>query len=165
MFCKQITKIKAGALWRHNQAGDLPGKGNGINFRMLKALVAANVGKRGFTYSHKPVLGVGVQRGKNRAAIAYANKNGFVVNLSADSLCEADSLAALDIAPVCVIVSTNSDEKMLTPEGRKVIVCPAQIRDDVTCKSCKLCAVINRKVIIAFQAHGPAGKTVSEKVR
>jgi hypothetical protein len=92
-------------------------------------------------------------------------KTGLSLTYLADSLCEADSLAALDIAPVCVIVSTNSDEKMLTPEGRKVIVCPAQIRDDVTCKSCKLCAVINRKVIIAFQAHGPAGKTVSEKVR
>lgn len=41
-----------------------------------------------------------------------------------------------------------------TPKGRKVVVCPATHRDDVSCKTCGLCAVRDRKVIVGFPAHG-----------
>ncbi len=49
-----IRALPEGQLWRHNQAGDLPGKGNRIGARDLRALVEANRKKRGFTYTHKP---------------------------------------------------------------------------------------------------------------
>ena len=48
-----IRALPPGQLWRHNQAGDLPGIGNRISARGLGALVEANRGKRGFTYSQK----------------------------------------------------------------------------------------------------------------
>ena len=147
-----ITSIPDGALWRHNQAGDLPGIGDAIDATMMRQLVAANSGKRGFTYTHKPTDG---EHGEsNRELIAEANRQGFAVNLSADTMAEADELAALNIGPVVVLVARDHAEKSLTPAGRKVIVCPAQTREDVTCASCGLCARIDRGVIIGFRAHG-----------
>ena len=68
-FVSRITALPSGQLWRHNQAGDLPGENNAINTDMLAQLVDANEGKRGWTYTHKPVTGDGNEATCNRAAI------------------------------------------------------------------------------------------------
>jgi hypothetical protein len=123
--------------------------------RQAGALVNANRGKLGWTYSHKPVDAKHIA---NRQAIADANTNGFVVNLSADTLAEADTLAALNVGPVVVVLDAQEGTKAdtTTPEGRKVITCPATYRDDVTCASCLLCARAKR-VIVGFPCpHGTA---------
>jgi hypothetical protein len=150
----KVAALPEGQLWRHNQAGDLPGENNAIDGWALGELVEANKGKRGFTYTHKPVTG---DHWKNRELVASANKDGFTINLSADTLKDADRLAALAIAPVVVVVSRDA-ENHSTPEGRKVVICPAQTRDDVSCKTCGLCAVANRQAIIGFRAHGVSAK-------
>jgi hypothetical protein len=88
---------------------------------------------------------------------------GFTVNLSANTLAHADQLAALNIGPVVVVQDavegTRADT--VTPEGRKVATCPATYRDDVTCASCGLCAVRDRKVIVGFPAHGAAKRAAA----
>jgi hypothetical protein len=118
----------------------------------------ANVGRRGFTYTHHNVL----QSEHNRASIRAANAAGFTVNASANNLRHADQLAALDVAPVVAVLpsTVHGNVKIETPEGRRVVVCPATYRDDVTCQSCKLCAVRDRKVIVGFPAHGGARRKV-----
>lgn len=156
-FLKAIRALPMGQLWRHNQAGDLPGKDTAIDTGALDALVEANRGKRGFTYTHKPMLegqGKTEQYLLNRAAVARANREGFTVNLSADTLAQADKLATLGIAPVVVALPTSMDSNTTTPSGRKVVICPAITREGVTCASCKLCAWREREVIIGFPAHG-----------
>jgi len=152
-FINGIEAMPSGTFWRHNQAGDLPGIGNRINTSQLIKLVRANNKKRGFTYTHKPVLGTTKQAIKNRWAIQSANQNGFTINLSGNNPNHADELAELDIAPVVTVVPENFPESGYTPAGRKIIVCPAQTKDNVTCKTCKLCSVQNRP-IIGFRAHG-----------
>jgi hypothetical protein len=150
-FAKQVAALPEGALWRHNQAGDLPGSNGKIDDKALAALVIANAGKRGFTYTHYDVL----KSAANRKAVANANEQGFTINLSANNLAHADKLAALNIAPVAVVLpsSIQGNVKVATPEGRKVVVCPATYRDDVSCKTCGLCAT-NRGAIIGFPVHG-----------
>jgi hypothetical protein len=150
-FVKQVTKIQRGALWRHNQAGDLPGDGVTIDSVALAKLVKANKGKRGFTYTHYDSL----TNEANRDAIANANKGGLTVNLSANNLGHADQLAGLGIAPIAVVLPSNvsGNVKLATPQGRKVVVCPATYRDSVSCASCGLCA-LQRDVIVGFPAHG-----------
>lgn len=147
---RQIAMLPIGKLWRFNQAGDLPGHNELVNARMLKTLVRANQGKRGFTYTHKNVLTNLV----NRAAIAFANLNGFTINLSGNNLEHADALKRLNIGPVVTILPEGVTTNTLTHDGHLVVVCPAQIRETVTCASCKLCAIPDRKVIIGFIAHG-----------
>jgi hypothetical protein len=100
-FCEEIAALPDGQLWRHNQAGDLPGQGDAIDRSMLSQLVEANSGKRGFTYTHKPMTP------ENRREIFNANKWGFTVNLSANNLAHADELAALEIAPVVTVLPSS----------------------------------------------------------
>jgi hypothetical protein len=151
----EIAALPNDTLWRHNQAGDLPGIGDDIDVAALAALVRANRGKRGFTYTHKPLAG------GNDGAIAAANAMGFTVNLSANNLAHADALAASNVGPVVVVLPADATRATITPEGRKVAICPATISDNVTCKTCGLCAIANRKAIIGFPAHGPSKRKAS----
>ena len=148
-FVQAVRKLDAGQIWRHNQAGDLSGKGDRINKRDLGRIVRSNTGRRGYTYTHKPP-----QIGNNAAAIKSANDGGFTVNLSGNSLSHADDLKALAIGPVVAIVPEDARDKGTTPAGNRWITCPAQTREGVTCATCKLCSVATRSVIVAFRAHG-----------
>ena len=130
-------------LWRHNQAGDLPGHGNELNHGAIKALAEASKGKRGFTYTHK------YSSKENLDIILDIHQdNGFTINLSADSIPEAMALKAKGFPVVVTIVPKDViDPKYIT-------VCPAQTHDNVTCLTCGLCAKNDRKTIIGFLAHG-----------
>ncbi len=152
-FCDKVRALPSRQLWRHNVSGDLPGVGKRINGGMLRQLTRANEGKRGFTYTHKlPSVA------SNARHIANANANGFTVNLSANNLREADAYARLKIAPVVVLLPSDVTANVRTPRGRLVVVCPATQRDDVTCKTCKLCSVGGDRVIVGFPAHGSSHK-------
>jgi hypothetical protein len=157
-FIAKVSALPDG-IWRHNQAGDLPGVGNKIDAGMMRDIVTANGGRMGFTYTHKPM-----NLKQNRDAVAHANANGFRVNLSANTLAHADELVALAIGPVCVVLDAKEGERhdTVTPAGNRVVTCPATYRDDVTCSSCKLCAR-SRDVIVGFPVHG-AGKAKAGKV-
>jgi hypothetical protein len=157
-FIAGVTSLAAGTLWRHNQAGDLPGAGNEIDRVALNQLVKANEGKRGFTYTHKPVT-----EGHNGQAIANANAAGFTINLSADNLTEADELAETGIGPVVVVLpeTVSGNAHITTPQGRRVVVCPATYRDDTSCFDCQLCQRRDRPVIVGFPAHGASKKRAS----
>ena len=145
-FCEQIDKLPRDQLWRHNQAGDLPGDGEELDVDMLMQLCEANEGRRGFTYTHYDPF-------TNRDAIAAANECGFTVNISAESLEEADHFAALQCGPVVTLLPITTETKCVTPQGRRVVVCPATYRDDVSCATCQLCQR-QRDVIVGFPAHG-----------
>lgn len=155
-----IEAQNVGALWRHNQAGDLAHIGGVIDMDSLRAIARANrkATARGFTYTHHDMT-----IGANRRAVAAANRLGFRVNLSADTLQAADRLLALNVAPVVVILPHDATANTTTPQGRKVIVCPATQRDDVTCADCGLCARA-RDFIIGFPAHGVRKKHVTSLV-
>lgn len=151
-FISAVRDIPVNQIWRHNQIGDLPGKGNRVNSTQLKSLVMANKDKKGFTYTHKPVTGQTKTVKSNRKIIKFANNNGFTINLSANNISEVDKLVKLKIGPVVAIVPENSPKTIFTKGGNKVITCPATY-SNVNCASCKLCSK-QRSVVIAFPAHG-----------
>ena len=158
-FIRNVADIKHGGLWRHNVAGDLQHNNQRIDKRALKLLVRANQGKKGFTYTHHKT-----SLKANREAIKYANDKGFTINLSADNVEQADKLTALNIAPVVVIVDSEQKENLQTPQGHKVVICPATIRDDISCKTCQLCQKQDRP-IIGFPAHGTSKKAVNQIIK
>ena len=153
-FCNTVSDLPPGQLWRHNQAGDLPGRDGTIDRKALSALTNANKGRRGFTYTHHDMA-----KASNRLAVARANLRGFTVNLSGNNLAHADKLADLDCGPVVTIVPEDFPRVGKTPKGRKVIVCPNQTRD-VSCADCKLCQSAARP-IIAFRVHGTSKRKAS----
>ena len=158
-FVAIVDAMPLDTLWRHNQAGDLPGIGASIDADKLTQLVRANNGKRGFTYTHKSMTT------DNRQAIREANEGGFTINLSANNLTHADELTDLDIGPVVVVMPRDA-VNTLTPAGRKVVICPAETRDDITCETCQLCARRDRNgIIIGFPAHGSGAKKAESAAR
>lgn len=158
-FCEQVSALPEEQIWRHNQAGDLPQRDGLIDRDKLAALVEANAGRRGFTYTHHDPL-----RGENAEAIAMANGLGFTVNLSADHLGQVDALADLGIGPVVVALPMDVTENLKTPAGRTVVVCPATQREDVTCSSCQLCQR-QRESVVGFPAHGPSERKADAVAR
>lgn len=164
-FVAAVRALPRGTMMRHNQAGDLPGRGDTIDAVALSELVAAAQGLKAFTYTHKPMTRA------NAAAVRDANARGFTVNLSANNLAHADALADTGAGPVAVVLPGAAEDMarearkrgvpvptLATPRGRKVVVCPATYRDDVTCKACGLCAIASRKVVVGFPVHGASHK-------
>ena len=155
-FVASIAALPDGQLWRHNQAGDLPQTGGTIDAVKLGQLVAANQGRRGFTYTHH----------RDRASLAWvkhANAWGFTVNLSANDLHDADALADTGAGPVVVVLPSTQTENTETPAGRRVVVCPATQRDDVSCATCQLCQR-QRSTIVGFPAHGTKKRVIDIQV-
>jgi hypothetical protein len=157
-FLSQIKSLPNGQLWRHNQAGDLPGENDTLDIVLLAQLVNANRNKRGFTFTHKPLT-----TQEEREAIRNANSSGFTVNLSGNNLAHADELVDIDCGPVVTVLpeSIQGNVQVFTPKGRRVVVCPATYRENVTCASCQLCARQNRLVIVGFPVHGNGKKRYS----
>ena len=151
-FIKQIEGLPRDQLWRHNQAGDLPGDNLTIDAAALSRLVHANKNKRGFTYTHKPLTA------ENQAAIKAANQNGFTINLSANRIQDVDGLAALNIGPVVTILPEKGGKVTYTSGGLKVVTCPAQTNNKTTCATCGLCQKVDRGYAIGFIVHGTGKK-------
>jgi hypothetical protein len=85
--------------------------------------------------------------------VAWLHSLGYVMNASTETLAQAERAAALGM-PVTIV-----DDEM--PEGtpiagQRLITCPAQTRDDITCATCGLCAKADRATIIRFRPHGTA---------
>lgn len=156
-LCRSIRKLPHGQLWRHNAAGDLPGIGDAIDASALGRIVAANRGRRGFTYTHKPVSDPA-----NLAAVRMANSCGFTVNVSANSAAEAAALKRQhpDIPVACVLPSDH-DAVRVDVDGVAVVTCPAVLRDEITCASCGLCQRADRPYVIGFPAHGNGKRKVN----
>lgn len=161
-----VEKLPAGTLWRHNVAGDLQGADNRIDSTALKALARANAGRKGFTYTHYPVI-EGADRDTMRDnvdAIGTANATGFTVNISANSPAMAAVVRGKWRLPTVTLVPNAAWWKGASSRvvsGERVVRCPAETSDSVTCDSCRLCAVADRKVVVGFTAHG-AGKAKTE---
>ena len=155
-FCSSISSLPDAQLWRHNQAGDLPGNGRTIDPIALGQIVHANLNRRGFTYTH-------YRDTESLRWIKHANNWGFRVNLSANDLADADILADTGAGPVVVVLPSTQVKNTFTPAGRAVIVCPATIREDVSCATCRMCQR-ERAFVIGFPAHGSRKRVIDIKL-
>lgn len=160
-FCDQVSRLPRGQLWRHNQAGDLPGNGKKLDSDAFYQLVQANMGKRGFTYTHYPLTV------ENLSMMEAATAAGFTVNVSCDSLTYSDRVTDITDLPQAVVLPSTTTEKTLhTAGGRKVIVCPATYRNDVMCWNCGICYEASKtRAVIGFPAHGTKKKVIDMRLK
>ena len=158
-FLAAIAALPAGQLWRHGQAGDFPHNAGRISRRYVRGLIAANRGRNGYTYTHH-----NLQLGENLSLIRSANRNGFTVNVSTESMAAADSAIAAGLPAVLAVPSDEERVTWQTAAGNRVLVCPAQRSDTKTCADCKLCHKRGRRVIIAFLAHGIGRRKVNAAI-
>ncbi len=158
-FLANIAALPVGQLWRHNQAGDLPHTAGKISRRFMRAIIAANSGRKGYTYTHHS-LGIG----ENLQLLQQANRQGFTVNVSTESETAADSAIASGLPAVLTVPSDETRTTWQTAAGNRVLVCPAQRSDTKTCADCQLCHKRGRRVIIAFLAHGTAKRRAESAI-
>lgn len=166
-FCNRVRRFPSRQLWRHDQAGDLPKRIKSatiydeLNKSKCIQLAKAASHTKGWTYTHYDM-----RSEHNRSVVAEMNKiGGLTVNLSANTLMQADELYQLGIAPVvCELPSSSPLMGNKTPGGLPIVVCPAQTQDEMTCEKCKLCQVVNRKSIVGFLAHGVAMKRLNSRL-
>ncbi len=161
-FVNRVKRFRKNELWRHNQAGDLPQDENGkLDADKCEALADAASHTDGWTYTHYNPMDK-----HNFEVIQNMNSvGGLVVNLSADTMEQADTYSRLGIAPVTVVLpedAPNMGNK--TPEGLPIVVCPAQTQEDMSCNICELCQKRDRKSIVGFKAHGSRRKKLTEKL-
>ncbi len=152
---EEISALPTGQLWRAWQAGDMPHKLGKISRTFLRGLVAANRGKRGFTYSHHKLT-----TGENLSLLKMANRQGLTVNVSTESESAADDAIASGLPAVVVVPGSETRTTWHTKGGNVVLVCPAQRSDTKTCADCGLCQSRGKRVIIGFLAHGTKSATV-----
>ena len=153
---KFVRSLPERQLWRHNQAGDLPHINGQINEPLLGQLVKANLGKRGFTYTHH------VLNEHNEWCVRIANVNGFTVNVSTENKSDAVNAFNKGLPTVVVVPSDHADTDVV--DGVKFVTCPAQSQDDMTCAQCGLCSQSRRTCVVMFKAHGNAKRHVSSLV-
>jgi hypothetical protein len=162
-FLQRIAALPDGAIWRHNQAGDLPHGFGEIVRSLTIALARANRGKRGFTYTHHPLRGDSITATRNRVTVKRAQRLGFVINASCESEQQADEMIAHGIPATMEISSAETRMGWRTPAGNVVRRCPAQLlpKGVVTCDRCQLCQSRPAHHIIAFSPDGSTAKRVN----
>ena len=154
---KAIRKLPKLTLWRHNEAGDLTQENGNIIESDLQDIIKANKDKRGFTYTHH------VPNKHNAELIKKANQEGFTINLSAETLSQADEYFSMNVAPVVTLLPIVADKVTYTPNGVRVVKCPATYNDSINCLQCAICQKPSRNYIIGFPAHGTSRKK-AEKI-
>jgi len=158
-FFRLIAALMPGTFYRHNQVGDFPHTLGRISRRFIKGLVAANKGKKGYTYTHHDL-----SLGENLSLLRMANRQGFTVNASTETETAADSAIASGLPAVLTVASTEKRATWQTAGGNQVVTCPAQRVEDLTCKACELCHKRPSKLIIAFVAHGSGKNKVNAAI-
>ena len=135
---------KAARFLRDRVVGDLLDADGNIDYGYLRTVTeaAAEVGLRPFGYSHAW-----------RQVDAAQVPGGYTLNAS----CETPEQVwdAIDQGLDAVIANDRVEDGTMI-NGKRVVTCPAQTKDGVTCASCGLCAKKDRTAVVRFLLHGPA---------
>ena len=143
-----LAALPAGSKLRIHQAGDLPHTAGRISRRYVRALALAVKHLKAWSYSHHKLTPSNLQ------LLRYLNRQGLTVNCSTETESAADAAVAAGLPAVLTVDSAETRAQWNTAAGHRVIVCPAQRRDGVTCADCMLCQKRGRRVVVAFIAHG-----------
>lgn len=147
----KLVGLPIGQLWRHNVAGDLPHNDGVIDLDELEPILSAVERRKLETilYTHH-------QLKKNIKELEQVKRRGININLSCNSVSEA--VAAVQAGFNAVTLMPSSAPKVTKLDGAKVVICPAQTSERVTCASCGLCAKDRGTTIIGFYPHGARSK-------
>jgi hypothetical protein len=149
-------RLKSARYLRDRVVGDLVDASGKFDMGYVLAIakLSAKHGLKVFGYTH-------AWRKLTKAQVKRKSASGYVMNASCETV--ADVRQAISLGMPVVITNDNVPERD-NVAGYRVITCPAQVRDNVTCASCGLCAKPDRKVIIRFLTHGPSKKRARKAI-
>lgn len=151
----KIAALPGGALWRHNVAGDLLTDTTGtIDVEAAEALAEAAKHTRPIIYTHT------LKSIENIKILRFLQSKDLNINASCDTFTHVDGVMDHGLPAVVTLRHDFQGLKTTTPAGYTVKVCPAQLSDTVTCKSCGICADGSRIFAVGFIAHGSKKKSI-----
>ena len=157
-----IDAMKKRSKMRFNVMGDLA-HNNGI-IDAVKLLKLANIVKNRMIetilYTHHSIDDV-----LNVKALTLAFDKGLHVNVSCEDTTKANQALSHGLNAV-IVLPTGSIHKVIKTDGLTLVRCPAEYKDSIQCSNCMLCAKdrVEKRVIIAFTAHGAGKKKLSAKL-
>ena len=153
----RLSKVRKGARFlRDRVVGDILTPDGRVDFDYVAAIAKAGArhGLRVFGYTH-------AWRLLDRDDVTRIKQEGYVMNASCET--EQDVRQAVDLGmPVVLTGDEWEDGQMIA--GKRVVTCPAQTRDNVTCATCGLCASPNRKAVVRFMVHGTARRKAAASI-
>lgn len=139
---------------RANVCGDvLTAEGEPDRPYLAALAEVASSGRPVFTYTHA------------WRRLSPQDAPGVTVNASCDS---AEDISAAVAAGWPTVVTDTGDADTLigsTVAGRRVVQCPAQDREGLTCAQCRLCARPERRSTVAFVVHGSGRRLATQSIR
>ena len=149
-------RLKSARYLRDRVVGDLVDASGKFDMGYVLAIakLSAKHGLKVFGYTH-------AWRKLTKAQVKRISASGYVMNASCETV--ADVRQAISLGMPAVITNGKILEGAMI-DGRRVITCPAQSRDNVTCATCGLCAKTDRKVIVRFMPHGPSRKRAERAI-
>jgi hypothetical protein len=98
--------------------------------------------------------------------VARVAATGYVMNASCESREDVRQAVALGMPTVIASDLVEDGETFTRPDGTtlRVVTCPAQTREDVSCASCGLCARPERRAVVRFNIHGTAKRRAGRAV-
>ena len=141
-------------IWRFGVAGDLPHHQGRISKRALNELVQANDGREVIAFTHHDHT-----KWWNILRIKEANDAGFTLNRSFEKAKDAVAYVKTYGLPAVTTMPLSSPKSQVI-DGVRVVMCPAKPDNDITCKSCRLCAKSKRKCVVGFYPIGKKAKQV-----
>lgn len=137
---------------RHNVAGDMckPGTSEldtALIHDLIKAWKAMKV--TAYTYTHADKMP------GNFIKVKHAIKQGFIVNMSCETLEQVKACHENNIPSVLAVYEWTGKNKITRRiDGITYRLCPACHDKNVTCRDCGKCWKKDRKEVIVFPAHG-----------
>lgn len=157
-----IRHLDKFAKLRLNIMGDLAHKDQTILVELFEQLVDVIVKRQLQTilYSHHDL-----SIESNLIAFQKAFDRGLHVNASCESIEQARSAIDNGINAV-IVLPVDSIQKTIKAGDMRIVRCPAEYNDRITCSNCMLCAKDRTasRVVIGFTAHGTAKNKVSRAV-
>ena len=142
--------------------GDLAHKDQTILVELFDQLVDVIVKRQLQTilYSHHDL-----SIESNLLAFKSAFDRGLHVNASCENIEQARSAIDNGINSV-IVLPVDSIQKTIKAGDVRIVRCPAEYNDRITCSNCMLCAKDRTasRVVIGFTAHGTAKNKVSMAV-
>ena len=157
-----IRHLDKFAKLRLNVMGDIAHKDQTILVELFEQLVEVIVKRQLQTilYSHHDL-----SIESNLLAFKSAFDRGLHVNASCENIEQARSAIDNGINAV-IVLPVDSIQKTIKAGDVRIVRCPAEYNDRITCSNCMLCAKDRTasRVVIGFTAHGTAKNKVSMAV-
>lgn len=132
---------------RDRVSGDVLAADGKVDMPYIRALaeIGERTGLRVFGYTH-------LWSKFTKRQVKETARRGYVMNASCETRGDVERAVMLGMPAV---ITSDSVEEGEVIAGLRVVTCPAQTHEGVTCASCGLCARPQRHAVVRFLTHGP----------